>query len=215
MTRKPRHKHEASLVPLADMLANTVGIMLFILAFTVLASGGAMVTKRLPREHVQENQRSLMFLIRSDGIFPVDDVRLAQASKPANLSSAFNNSNDRDAVTSDAFFTYKTSVSFVRGSGDQILISPRVTLTPTSGGGVPVEKAIRDNGGVIARMLADHKPSEHFVYCLVEKAAISSFQAFREWVTQRWSYGVGWSPHDEGSAIVIGSSGGGTTMAPQ
>ena len=42
---------EPSLVPLADMLTNTVGILVFILIFTVLTAGGAVVAKRLPMEH--------------------------------------------------------------------------------------------------------------------------------------------------------------------
>ena len=41
---------QPSLVPMADMLTNTVGIMLFILIFASLSAGGATIYKHLPLE---------------------------------------------------------------------------------------------------------------------------------------------------------------------
>src|SRR5438270_229857 len=51
MSRRRKFSFEQpSLVPLADMLTNTVGIMLFILIFASLSAGRAVNFKHLPRE---------------------------------------------------------------------------------------------------------------------------------------------------------------------
>ena len=71
---------EPSLVPLADMLSNTVGIMLFILAFTVLVSGGVSVIKRLPMER-QTDAKPLCFVCYKQRVLPLDpnlDTKLTE-----------------------------------------------------------------------------------------------------------------------------------------
>ena len=48
--RRLQQFEQPSLVPMADMVTNTVGIMLFILIFVSLSAGGVVVAKHLPRE---------------------------------------------------------------------------------------------------------------------------------------------------------------------
>lgn len=42
---------QPSLVPMVDLLSNTVGALVFIMIFTVMAASGVVVLKRLPMEH--------------------------------------------------------------------------------------------------------------------------------------------------------------------
>lgn len=202
-------------MPLADMLANTVGILLFILAFTVLASGGAMVLKRLPRERTDSDQKSLLFLVRPDGIYAANDALMKSARESADSDVTPAPATSPAPKIQDAAFTYESSTRMIQVGNGQIMLSPKLTLTPRPHGGVRVDRVVQEPKGAVARALSAHKPSDYFVYCLVEKEAISEFQAFREHVTQTYHYSVGWSPHDTGTSIIIGNSSGGTTMAPQ
>ena len=53
------------------MLTNTVGIMLFILAFTVLTTGGVALAKRLPLMRKTE-AKAVHFLCLSNQVIPVN-----------------------------------------------------------------------------------------------------------------------------------------------
>src|SRR5579872_6365867 len=48
MSRRREVRFEVSLVPLADMLTNTVGIMIFVMIFAVLVAQGTFMSKHLP-----------------------------------------------------------------------------------------------------------------------------------------------------------------------
>lgn len=69
-SRRRAQFHEPSLVPLADMLTNTVGIVVFILIFTVLTAGGVVIAKRLPMEHPTEAEPA-WFVCRNGRVFPM------------------------------------------------------------------------------------------------------------------------------------------------
>lgn len=63
MKHRPRSQfRQPTLVPLADMLTNTVGIVIFILVFIVLAAGGAASSNS--RESAKETERLLSGLAR-------------------------------------------------------------------------------------------------------------------------------------------------------
>jgi len=85
---------EPSLVPLADMLTNTVGIMIFILVFVVLVAGGAVAVKRFPVEHGSAGERpSMHFLCSNARVRPFDadglrDKFLEQIGSPLVLGQA-------------------------------------------------------------------------------------------------------------------------------
>ena len=68
--------HEPSLVPMADMLTNTVGVVLFILIFTVLTAGAAVVINELASR--RETDYAL-FAVRPSGF--ENYYRLAQMFK--------------------------------------------------------------------------------------------------------------------------------------
>jgi hypothetical protein len=63
-THLRRNSHEPTLVPMADMLTNTVGIVIFILIFIVLATGGVGVAKGLPRKLSPEKSFEVEQILR-------------------------------------------------------------------------------------------------------------------------------------------------------
>ena len=72
---------EPSLVPLADMLTNTVGISVFILIFTVLTAGGAIIAKRFPMEH-STKKSDVTYICWGDRLYPLPDELIEQFLKP-------------------------------------------------------------------------------------------------------------------------------------
>ncbi len=67
--------HQPSLVPMADMLSNLVGIVLFILMFIVLTSSGASMFRYLPMEK-ESSARPMNFVCYDDKILPITDDHL-------------------------------------------------------------------------------------------------------------------------------------------
>jgi hypothetical protein len=85
--RRRRHRapfEEPSLVPLADMLTNTVGIMVFILIFTVLTAGGAMVAKRLPMEREARVEGARYYVCQGNRLYPLRAETVSQCISQAN-----------------------------------------------------------------------------------------------------------------------------------
>ncbi len=73
---------QPSLVPMADMVTNTVGIMLFILIFVSLSAGGAVVARHVPRE--KHTDATVVWMLCSGGrIVQFDAAELGrQMEKP-------------------------------------------------------------------------------------------------------------------------------------
>ena len=69
-----------SLVPMVDLLSNTVGALVFIMIFTVMAASGVVVVKRLPLEHKTESE-PINFLCEKDRIIPLDNAGLSSRLK--------------------------------------------------------------------------------------------------------------------------------------
>ena len=63
--------NSSGFVPMADMLSNTVGIMIFILAFTVLQTGGVLIPKRLPMER-KTDQQPTFYVCWNQRLIPLD-----------------------------------------------------------------------------------------------------------------------------------------------
>ena len=73
--------HEPSLVPLADMLTNTVGIVVFILIFTVLTASGTVIAKVLPVEHTADVVSPEYLVCAGGRIYPLRASLIAEATK--------------------------------------------------------------------------------------------------------------------------------------
>jgi len=78
MASRRRHLHvELSLVPLADMLTNTVGIMIFVMVFAVLVAQGTFIGKHLPMGQ-KTTKEPVLFICSDNTILPWHLQRLGE-----------------------------------------------------------------------------------------------------------------------------------------
>lgn len=212
--RKTPNNDTPTLVPLADMLTNTVGIMLFILAFTVLASGGAVIAKRLPMERKTE-AKPIHFVCVGQKLLPLNMDLAEDFTKPLGKPTfdtverwvrEFNNRK-----LSDDFFDI-TGEGEVLGGGF-FSTQKRVDLTlqfePKSGKGEAREQ-LTNSTSLFSSILSTNNNAERFVYFMVYPDSIEVFQAARAVASQRYSMRAGWTPVRQGKPIGLSltSSGG-------
>lgn len=212
--------HEPSLVPLADMLTNTVGIMVFILIFTVLAAGGVVMVKRLPREHSTEAE-PLRFMCRAGRILPLnDDALIDQFLKPLGRPTSYN------AVDAwiKAFNVRQVEDEFflAKGEGEAIystIIIPAsvsldltITFTARTGVGETVTD-IEQSNSRFRQILQSYEPKKRFVHFIVYPDSLDLFFKARSIAVENMHFGYGWRPQKDGEPYRLGLSGSG--LPPQ
>lgn len=62
----------SGLIPFADLLSNSVGIIIFVLAFTVLQSAGGVVPMKLPIEHSEQGSSSVIYVCSNQRLLPLN-----------------------------------------------------------------------------------------------------------------------------------------------
>ena len=190
---------ELSLVPMADLLTNTVGALVFIMIFTVLTAGGGVILKKLPLEKNTEAE-PLNFVCEGGRIIPLDSDALAEKirerwGEPPTLVSfddvlAFRAWIERlnTIQVEDDYFVAKGEGRFV---GDTPIAS--VALTVKKGAGETEEDIAREDSA-FRRALAAHKPEERFVHFFVRPDSLDVFFAARDMAIEQSSYRTGWMP---------------------
>ena len=212
--RRTRHRtaQEPSLVPLADMLTNTVGIMLFILAFTLLATGGATLAKRLPMEE-DTDTKPIFFLCLPDRLLPVDFGSIERLPQPPRRRMDLDDARDfirrgDGAEVSDEFFTVRQSVKLIYDNWQPSEIRAFGEFIPKDDVGLAVADFGKTNQ-FFAEALRTNNPTERFLYFLVRPDAMKVFCNARE-LGARKGYKSGWGPlgpKDNVRANIIGKGG--------
>ena len=218
-----RTHQEPSLVPLADMLSNTVGIMIFILIFTVLASGGAVIPKFFPIEQ-KTDKKPLIYMcahnnIIAEEIYGASDVFETEKIKPLleELQACLRKSkpvrrdwmkdyNNQAMETEN--FTFKALGGFFSQSLHLIM-----SLEPRADAGETVETLKREESRFV-RELSARNPKERFVYFMVYPDSTEVFTLARKLARER-GFGVGWGPMKSGDQVRISLTGQGEAPIPQ
>lgn len=202
--------HEPSLVPLADMLTNTVGIMVFILIFTVLTAGGAVIAKRLPMEHTS-SKRDITVICANDRVYILPDALvdrfLNPLGKPELSRSGF-------AAFVEKFKGQVVENDNLKLTGEGELIedpfTTRLDLTvvcnPKAAGGLTAGD-LKSPDGPLAAMLRESDPEKQFVMFLVLPDSIEAFRAARD-VAAGMNFATGWSPQRPNEPIRLSLTGG-------
>jgi len=208
--------HEPSLVPLADMLTNTVGVMVFILIFTVLTAGGAVIAKRLPMEHATKKQ-DFTVICWGNRVYPMPDDLIHRFLKPLGQPEQSRSGFDE--------FAKKFRVQVVEEQQLKLTGEAEVIETPAY---VRLDRTIvctpkEDKGESIADLkhpdclfcnsLKQCDPNKQFVMFVVCQDSIDAFKAARD-VAVGMQLSTGWSPHDPDLPIRF-SLGGGRKPIPQ
>lgn len=218
--RLDRHHHrdessfeEPSLVPMADMLTNTVGIIVFILIFTVLAASGGELIKRLPRE--RKTEAGPRYYVCTGGkVYRLDDALVDK------LIDQFREDNSPPLAEGDTVGRTWTAsddalqlaLRFRRqtikyGSEPERRITRlSVIITPTEDGGEgPSELA--KAGSKFRKDLKQTSKDKHFVMMWVQPDGVSAFRSARE-IAVAEGFGVGWMPWSGDNKIEFGLGGG-------
>jgi hypothetical protein len=205
--------NSSGFVPMADMLSNTVGIMIFILAFTVLQTGGVLIPKRLPMER-KTDQRPAFYVCWNQRLIPLD-AGLSESlfnglDKPTYHTvgewiSKFNKSR-----AEDQFFTVlpKGEVlydrNYFQSRAELILVAeyqPKENIGDTF-------ESVEQGNSLFDKDLQNMSTSEKFVYFLVYPCSIDLFRKVREYTTVRHGFSTGWNPVSTGEPIRFSLNGG-------
>jgi hypothetical protein len=205
---------QPSLVPMADMVTNTVGIMLFILIFVSLSAGGAVVARHVPRE--KHTDAKVVWMVCSGGrIVQFDAADLGrQLEKPLGQPSFYTarewarGYSAQKLETDTLEVSGKADAEFTNdSSGRTALIRKYVLVRPRPNQGEDAI-AIRSPGSAFQKLLAVKNKAGDFFFFFVSPDSIPLFRAARDRATQS-GFEAGWSPLGPGEAVKISLSGSG------
>jgi len=213
--KKARRDQEPSLVPLADMLTNTVGIMLFILAFTLLTTGGASILKRLPMEQ-DTDEKPLYFLCLKDRILPVDfkeDDRLPQpplGRMDLDDASDFVRRGDGAEIQNE-FFTIRQTVRLIYENGRPSEVRASAEYFPKPNAGVPKTELLNASLPFM-QTLTKNATNETFLYFFVRPEGMDLFFKARD-IAARQGFSSGWGPIGPTNNVMVSILGEGGSVA--
>lgn len=207
-----------SLVPMADMLTNTVGIMLFIMAFTILASAGAVVLRTLPQETSSE-QSPIFFVCIDQRVLPLDKTigRQLIDGLPKRTFSTLGSWVERfnAARHEDDYFIVTgqgRAVYNLLGSSADLQLTANYTAKTGAGDDA---KALASASSSFSRTIEKHANTNAFAYFIVYPDSIDIFRQARQVAADRYRMRSGWSPQASANPIIIVLSGGAGGINPE
>ena len=199
---------------MADMLSNTIGIMLFILAFTILQTGGVLIPKRLPMERKIGERHPVYYVCWEQRLIPLDSTLAYKLSEGLSKPTYYNAKEWVDkfnrACIENEFFTIlpEGEALFNRGTFENRV---RLVLTalykPKSDVGDTID-ALNLGNSFFDKHLHDLQKSESFLYFMVYPDNIDLFRKAREYAKINYGFSCGWGPVSEGEPIRFNLSGG-------
>jgi len=204
--RKEPEVTKPSLVPMVDLLSNTVGAIVFIMIFTVIAASAVVVLKRLPLEH-STSAEPANFLCEKDRIFPLDNKELTSKlhkkwGRPTSIFDIYpwiarydgiEVEDDHFIARGESNVTYST-------------YSLSTLFTPKPDGGYPKEQ-IQNLDSPFRQSLAALKGKSRFVHFFVRPDGIDSFFLARKIAADELGLATGWMPLDTGQPLRFVSKG--------
>ncbi len=187
-----------SLVPLADMLTNTVGIMMFILALAVLTAGGAVLARTFPIERATVKSR-LLFVCVHNRILPLNEDQLKSVLE-----------HEVGVPNADPSWARRVQgARFERNgfrlegnaevAGGELLVRANVQISPLPNAGEDPAKAAAPGSAFLAA-LKQSSPKRQFVFFLVYPDSLDAFETARK-AAQKNGYESGWYPKAAGEPI--------------
>jgi hypothetical protein len=212
MRRKKRRTtfYEPSLVPLADMLTNTVGIIVFILIFTVLVAGGVVVAKRLPIEYSTEAVPT-HFLCSGGRILPMDvdtatDDFLSKVGRPTSFHGMYSWLDKFKAHRYEDEYFVVTGTGEIMDFGFSRQADVTWEFSPKEGKGETVQELANDMSR-FRQLLKARNTQKDFVHFLVRPDSLDVYLAARSLATEQMGFGTGWVPLNEKEPVRFGTGG--------
>jgi len=209
--RKEVEVVQPSLVPMVDLLSNTVGALVFIMIFTVMAASGVVVLKRLPLEH-STSAKPANFLCEKDRVFPLNNEELLlrlrkKWGSPQSLYEVYSwiarydgleAQDDHFIARGESNVTYST-------------YSISTLFTPKPGGGYSKQEIhLRDSA--YRRHLAALDGKSRFVHFFVRPDGLEAFFLARKIAAEEMGFGTGWMPLDTNEPLRFVSEGRAATQ---
>jgi hypothetical protein len=204
--RKTTEVVEPSLVPMVDLLSNTVGALVFIMIFTVMTASGVVVLKRLPLEH-SSSAEPANFLCEKDRVFPLDNEELGSKlnkrwGRPTSLFDIYSWIARYDGIeVEDDHFTARGESSVTYST-----YSISTIYTPKPGGGYAKDE-IQNLNSAFRQRLAGLNPKSKFAHFFVRPDGIDSFLAARKIAADEMGFATGWMPLDTSQPLRFVSRG--------
>ena len=205
---------------MADMLTNTVGIMLFILIFASLSAGGATIYKHLPLERTTKAE-AVWMLCSGGRIVSFDPDALGKQITEGLGKPTFSNADnwaqrfaakkfetDTLAVEGNATATYMGG--FFQQS---VRLCAGVGVRRKAGGGEDAA-AIRAQGSKFRRLLAGKNRTKEFFFFFVHPDSVALFRTARDQAAAA-GFNVGWDPlgaNEPARVSIIGGCGSATKI---
>ena len=209
MRRRRRKEFEVvqpSLVPMVDLLSNTVGALVFIMIFTVMAASGVVVLKRLPVEHSSKAEPA-NFLCEKNRIYPLNQEELSEKirkrwGRPTSLFDVYSWIARYDGIQAeDQHFIARGESSVTYST-----YSFSTVYTPKPSGGFSIEE-FKNPNSAFRQSLQNLDSQKRFVHFLVRPEAIDTFLAARKIASDEMGLGTGWMPLGEAQQLRFSSHG--------
>jgi len=202
-------------VPMADMLTNTVGIVIFILIFTVLTAGGGKRLIEFPRER-ETKAKPLYVLCADNRALYVDFDGLAKRfeeplRKPSGSLDAWRSwmaSYNRRRLEEDGLVvTGEAELRPAKNFFGFYELHKTLDVSPRLGAGETVAE-VRAPSSRLRAVLLRHQGGDYFVYMSVDPRSIEIFEAVAS-AASSLHLGSGWRPMAAGKALQFSLAGGG------
>ena len=208
MRRRRKHPEvmQPSLVPMVDLLSNTVGALVFIMIFTVMAASGVVVLKRLPLEH-STSAKPANFLCENDRIFPLDNEELnlklrKKWGRPTSIFDIYSWIARWDGIeVEDDHFIARGQSSLTYNT-----YSVSILFTPKPDGGYS-KTEIQNLDSAFRQRLAALDGKSRFVHFFVRPDGIDTFFLARKIAADDMGLGTGWMPLESGQPLRFVSHG--------
>lgn len=196
--KKRRHQtsfHEPSLVPLADMLTNTVGILIFIMIFTVLVAAAALIPKRFPMEHTSE-KKPLFFVCKDNKIIVLDLSAILKIYKPIGSPKSYDEIEPwlkrcERFKHEDSQLSYSCEANaYYSSSGATIRMAAAFSIKSGKGEGQDDLQLSRSD---YKRSLNENSSAETFAFFFIYPNSLQIFSNARK-IAIESNFGIGWSP---------------------
>jgi hypothetical protein len=203
------------------MLTNTVGIIVFILIFTVLTAGGVVLAKRLPMEH-ETSAEPMHFVCLGGRIMPINDDLTEDFVKPLGKPTSYyqvdawiGRFNARRMEDDYFVLTGEGEVErFDLGFYKSASLDLTVVFTPKENAGETVQQ-LKSDGSRFRQTLRAGAGKNRFVHFMVSPDSLEVFDTARAIAIAEMSFGTGWRPMNEDKRIRFNLTGRGSKAAEQ
>jgi hypothetical protein len=193
------------------MLTNTVGIVVFILIFTVLTASGTVIAKVLPIEQGVQVDSSEYFVCAGGRVFPLRGALIAQATRhyasfersPEGFAAL---AKELDGRTTDDDQLRLTVHAGSFGDATRSGLDLEISCETVQGAGDDAA-AIRRGEGTFVHDLAKLDPRTTALIFWVRPDGIDVFRAARERASAA-GFASNWSPRDPDGPITFRLGGG-------